>query len=197
MFAKLTTVFNDNVAKVSSTTQEKAHTVFIKAQEAADKLELRLYNLMEVAKIKYKERGLDGSINISLTAASFTSSVDCEVISTTSAKEERELSSAMDNAEDDEDIELDMTTNAVDEKEENTRLMKIAKATMNKILDNMEMRSKTWIQRNSSGSSLTGCISLTVPFVGLLGMSISFTASVSTLFAELKKRELMILEAVH
>ena len=90
-----------------------------------------------------------------------------------------------------------MTTKAVDETEEENRLMKIAKATMNKILDNMEMRSKTWTMNNSNSSTLTGCISLTVPCIGLLGMSISFTASVNTLFAQLKQRELSLLEAVH
>ncbi len=195
MFAKLSTVFNDQVAKVSSSTQNKAHHVFVKAQEAADKFELRLYNLMEMAKLKYKQRNLDGSVNISLTVGSFTSSVDSEVVSTPIYAEDRILIDC--EGDDVEESELDMTTKAVDEKEEDNRLMKIAKATMNKILDNMEMRSKTWIMNNASSSTLTGCISLTVPCIGLLGMSISFTASVNTLFAQLKKRELLLLEATH
>jgi hypothetical protein len=194
MFAKLSTVFNDQVAKVSSSTQDKAHHVFVKAQEAADKFELRLYNLMELAKLKYKQRNLDGSVNISLTVGSFTSSVDSEIVSTPINAEDKII---IDEGNDVEESELDMTTKAVDETEEENRLMKIAKATMNKILDNMEMRSKTWTMNNSNSSTLTGCISLTVPCIGLLGMSISFTASVNTLFAQLKQRELSLLEAVH
>jgi len=193
MFAKLTTAFNDQVAKVSSSTQKRADTVFTKAQEAADKFELRLYNLMEMAKFKYKQRNLDGSVNISLTVGSFTSSVDCDIVSTQVISEE----GIIDEEDDTEETDLDTTTKAVDEQEETSRLMKIAKTTMNKILDNMEMRSKTWMVNNCSSSTLTGCISLTVPCIGLLGMSISFTASVGSLFAQLKKRELLLIEANH
>lgn len=128
------------------------------------KEERRLVFLLEKARKAYIEKGLVGSIEITRSFAAFYRTVSCDI----------ESASEGENVVDEE----------VEEDEKMSRLQKMAVAGIDRCIKALEKRAQVYRNKSYKSSlSLTSTLYVTAPFVGLVTINISCSATVESLLA--------------
>lgn len=124
-----------------------------------------LVRLLGIARRKFMDRGIDGSILVSLNIGTSTRSVECDMSS--SNKDE---------------IILEESNRIEEDVEELSRLEKLASTTMDYILNSLERRATKWKNIDYyKDLTLTNEQSLQMPFFRILGITVSFSATVESL----------------
>jgi hypothetical protein len=165
IFSRVTSILpnpfkGDDTVTTSSTSAEH--------DDEDDRNDNILVRLLGIARRKFMDRGIDGSILVSLNIGTSTRSVECEMKSSNKEELSKE--------------ELDASNRIEEDIEELSRIEKLASSSMDFILNSLEKRAIKW--KNIAyykDLTLTNEQSLQMPFFRILGITVSFSATVESL----------------
>ena len=126
--------------------------------------ERRLSFLLEKARKAYMDKGLSGSIEITRSFAAFYRTVSCDIDGIAERASEGSL---------EEEVEED---------EKMSRLQKLAVSGIDRCIKALEKRAHVYRNKSyKSNLTLTSTLYVTAPFVGLVSINISCSATVESL----------------
>ena len=150
---------------VSGNKDEKSKDGEAEDRDSVSKMERYMKSTYNTIKRKYKENKLSGSIYVGSSLGMFSCSLNGDVAESDECESETN------------DIEED-----AESKEKTTRIQQMTIKSIDKIIQNLIHRSKTWKNSDERPNiSLTSGLSIGDPFLGAFSISISLTATLSSL----------------
>eukprot|EP01039_Chlorochromonas_danica_P003204 gene3204-3509_t len=162
--------------KEESTTSEPSEEQLLKEEEEAVKGERNLKRVLESARRLFLEKKIEGSIDVSRSFAFYTTSLSCTIDGSSCS------GSTSSNSSGEDDVAAAVVEEG--EREQLTRFERIVFSSLTKAVNNLESRAKAYRRAvYKDDLTLSTGLSLTDPFLGLSNLTISCSATVSSLLA--------------
>ena len=151
---------------VSGNKDEKSKDGEAEDRDSVSKMERYMKSTYNTIKHKYKENKLSGSIYVGSSLGMFNCSLSGDI------GELDECESEIDDIEED-----------TESKEKTTRMQQMVIKSIDKVIQNLFHRAKTWKKsiKHNNNITLTSGLSVSDPFIGAFSISISLTATLSSL----------------